>query len=110
MTGIEGKVVAITGASGGIGAATALHLAGRGARLVLGARRTDRLAELADRIVQAGGTAVATQTDVTRGEDLTALVGLAQERFGRLDVLVGNAGDGAISPLDDLRVQEWDRM
>ncbi|MGX7761574.1 SDR family oxidoreductase [Streptomyces angustmyceticus] len=110
MSGIDGKVVAITGASSGIGEATALLLAERGARLVLGARRTERLAELVARIEAAGGTAVRIRTDVTRRADLHALVALAVERFGRLDVLVGNAGAGTISPLDDLRVDEWDRM
>ncbi|WP_310716877.1 SDR family oxidoreductase [Streptomyces lydicus] len=110
MAGIDGKVVAITGASSGIGEATALLLAERGARLVLGARRSERLAEVVARIQQAGGTAVQIRTDVTRREDLPALVALAGERFGRLDVLVGNAGVGTISPLDDLRVDEWDRM
>ncbi|UZJ29839.1 SDR family oxidoreductase [Streptomyces endophytica] len=110
MSGIEGKVVAITGASSGIGEATALLLAERGARLVLGARRSERLAELVGRITAAGGVAVQIRTDVTRREDLKALVALAVERFGRLDVLVGNAGVGTISPLDDLRVEEWDHM
>jgi NADP-dependent 3-hydroxy acid dehydrogenase YdfG len=110
MTGIDGKVVAITGASGGIGEAAALHLAGRGARVVLGARRTERLTDLVDRIAKQGGEAVAVRTDVTRRADLAALVALARDRFGRLDVLVSNAGDGTISPLDDLRVDEWDRM
>ncbi|MFE2228973.1 SDR family oxidoreductase [Streptomyces kronopolitis] len=110
MAGTEGKVVAITGASSGIGEATALLLAERGARLVLGARRTARLAELVARIERAGGSAVQIRTDVTRPEDLHALVALATERFGRLDVLVGNAGVGTISPLDDLRVEEWDHM
>jgi NADP-dependent 3-hydroxy acid dehydrogenase YdfG len=103
-------VVAVTGASSGIGAATALLLAERGARLVLGARRSERLAELVARIERAGGAAVQLRTDVTRREDLHALVALARERFGRLDVLVSNAGAGTISPLDDLRVEEWDRM
>lgn len=110
MSGIDGKAVAITGASGGIGEATALLLAERGARLVLGARRTERLEELVARIEKAGGEAVQIRTDVTRGEDLHALVAVARERFGRLDVLVSNAGLGTISPLDDLRVDEWDRM
>ncbi|MCX4971807.1 SDR family oxidoreductase [Streptomyces sp. NBC_00554] len=110
MSGIDGKVVAITGASGGIGEATALLLAERGARLVLGARRTERLEELVARIEKAGGEAVQIRTDVTRREDLHALVAVARERFGRLDVLVSNAGLGTISPLDDLRVDEWDRM
>ncbi|WP_405931180.1 SDR family oxidoreductase [Streptomyces sp. NBC_00827] len=110
MSGIDGKVVAITGASGGIGEATALLLAERGARLVLGARRTERLEERVARIEKAGGEAVQIRTDVTRREDLHALVAVARERFGRLDVLVSNAGLGTISPLDDLRVDEWDRM
>ncbi|MFD4349571.1 SDR family oxidoreductase [Streptomyces coelicoflavus] len=110
MSGIKGKVVAITGASSGIGEATALLLAERGARLVLGARRSERLAELVARIERAGGTAVRIRTDVTRRDDLQALVALASECFGQLDVLVGNAGVGTISPLDDLRVEEWDHM
>ncbi|WP_411137376.1 SDR family oxidoreductase [Streptomyces sp. C10] len=110
MSGIEGKVVAITGASSGIGEAAALLLAERGARLVLGARRSERLAALVARIEEAGGTAVQIRMDVTRREDLHALVALAGERFGRLDVLVSNAGVGTISPLDDLRVEEWDHM
>jgi NADP-dependent 3-hydroxy acid dehydrogenase YdfG len=107
MSGIEGKVVAITGASGGIGEATAHLLAERGARLVLGARRTDRLSEVAAEI---GGDVAYARTDVVRPEDLHALVRLAQERFGRLDVLISNAGMGTISPLDDLRTDEWDQM
>ncbi|MEU3190729.1 SDR family oxidoreductase [Streptomyces sp. NPDC006992] len=110
MSGIKGKVVAITGASSGIGEATALLLAERGARLVLGARRSERLAELVARIEQSGGTAAHISTDVTRLDDMRALVALADERFGRLDVLVGNAGVGTLSPLDDLRTDEWDEM
>ncbi|MBB5890117.1 SDR family oxidoreductase [Kutzneria kofuensis] len=107
MSGIEGKVVAITGASSGIGEATALLLAEQGARLVLGARREDRLAAVTARI---GGEAACLRTDVTRRDDLHALVALAGDRFGRLDVMVNNAGAGPISPLDDLRVDEWDQM
>jgi NADP-dependent 3-hydroxy acid dehydrogenase YdfG len=108
--GIRGKVVAITGASSGIGEATALLLAGRGARLVLGARRGDRLEALAARITAGGGQAVSVRTDVRRRADLAGLASLAVERFGRLDVLVGNAGIGPISPLDDLRVDDWEAM
>ncbi|MEU8553568.1 SDR family oxidoreductase [Streptomyces anthocyanicus] len=110
MSGIEGKVVAITGASGGIGEASALLLAERGAKVVLGARRPGRLADLALRIGRSGGEAAWIRTDVTRREDVAALVALARERFGRLDVLVGNAGVGLISPLDELRVEDWERM
>jgi NADP-dependent 3-hydroxy acid dehydrogenase YdfG len=110
MSGIDGKVVAITGAGSGIGEATALLLAERGARLVLGGRRSERLADVVERIEKAGGEAVQTRTDVTRRDDLRALVAVAAERFGRLDVLVGNAGSGKISPLDDLRVDEWDEL
>jgi NADP-dependent 3-hydroxy acid dehydrogenase YdfG len=110
MSGIEGKVVAITGASSGIGEATALRLAGRGAKVVLGARRADRLQALAERIERAGGEAAYRLTDVKRRDDLTNLVGLACERFGKLDVLVSNAGVGPISLLDDLRVEDWEEM
>jgi NADP-dependent 3-hydroxy acid dehydrogenase YdfG len=110
MSGTHDKVVAITGASGGIGEATALLLAERGAKLVLGARRTERLEALASRITGAGGEAVHARTDVKRRVDLTALVALAHERFGRLDVLVNNAGIGPISFFDDLRVEEWEEM
>ncbi|MFI5011652.1 MAG: SDR family oxidoreductase [Hyphomicrobiales bacterium] len=108
--GTEGKVVAITGASSGIGEATALLLAERGAKLVLGARRADRLQALATRIMHAGGEAAYARTDVKRREDLSNLVQLACERYGQLDVLVNNAGVGPISPLDELRVEEWEEM
>jgi len=110
MTAIAGKVVAITGASSGIGEATALLLAGRGARLVLGARRSDRLDELTRRIAAAGGEAAGLAVDVRRRDALAALVTLACERYGRLDVLVSNAGVGPISLLDDLRVEDWEEM
>jgi NADP-dependent 3-hydroxy acid dehydrogenase YdfG len=110
MTGIQGKVVAITGASSGIGAAAALLLASRGARVVLGARRLDRLEALARRITDAGGSAALAGVDVRRREDVAGLTALACERFGRLDVLISNAGVGLNSPLDDLRVADWEEM
>ena len=107
---MTGKVIAITGASRGIGAASALLLAGRGAKVVLGARRTEHLESLAKRIMQAGGEAAYVQTDVKRREDLLALVEMACTQFGRLDVLVSNAGIGPISRLDELRVADWEEM
>jgi NADP-dependent 3-hydroxy acid dehydrogenase YdfG len=110
MPGIENKVVVITGASTGIGEATALLLAERGAKVVLGARRADRLEALVARIAEAGGDAAYARTDVKHREDLAALVELARERYGRLDVLVNNAGIGPISALDDLRVDDWEEM
>ncbi|MFJ9032773.1 SDR family oxidoreductase [Streptomyces sp. NPDC102274] len=110
MEGIEGKVVAITGASSGIGEATALLLAERGAKVVLGARRPDRLEELAAHIAEKDGDVAYVRTDVRRREDPAGLVGLACERYGRLDVLVNNAGIMPVSPLDDLRVEDWEDM
>lgn len=110
MTGIRGRVVVIAGASSGIGEATALHLAGRGARLVLGARRAGRLDDLTRRIASAGGAAVAAETDVRRREDVTALVRTARRQFGRLDVMVSNAGSMSVSRFDDLRVDDWELM
>jgi NADP-dependent 3-hydroxy acid dehydrogenase YdfG len=110
MSGIKGKVVAVTGASSGIGETTALLLASRGAKLVLGARRSDLLEALVDRIAGAGGEAIHARTDVTRREDLMNLVKVACARFGKLDVLINNAGIGPISPLDDLRVEDWEQM
>ena len=91
MSGIKNKVVAITGASSGIGEATALLLAERGATVVLGARGLDRLAALADRMVRTGGQAAYAPTDVRRRDDHSALVKLACERYGKLDVFVNIA-------------------
>ena len=110
MSGIEGKVIVITGASSGIGEATALLLAERGATVVLGARGSDRLESLARRIAAARGEAAYAPTDVKRREDLSNLVGLAIERYGKLDVLVNNAGVAPISLLDELRVEDWEEM
>ena len=107
---IRGKVVVITGASSGIGEATALLLAARGAKLVLGARGLDRLEALSARIAQAGGEVMHARTDVKKRADVSALVQLACEQHGRLDVLINNAGFSSLSPLDDLRVEEWEDM
>jgi NADP-dependent 3-hydroxy acid dehydrogenase YdfG len=110
MSRIENKVVAITGASSGIGEATALLLAERGAKVVLGARGSDRLGVLAERIAAAGGDVAYVPTDVKRRDDVFNLVKLACERYGKLDVLFSNAGIMPVSPLDDLRVDDWDEM
>ncbi|NRD68288.1 SDR family oxidoreductase [Corallococcus exiguus] len=110
MSGIQDKVIAITGASSGIGEAAAVLLAGRGAKVVLGARRLERLDPVVERITKAGGEALSARTDVRRREDVAGLVRMARERFGRLDVLINNAGSLATSPLDDLRVDDWEDL
>jgi len=107
---IEGKVVIITGASSGIGEATALLLASRNVKVVLGARRPQLLEALAGRIKELGGEAVWASMDVRRREDVAGLVQLAMERYGRLDVLINNAGISPVSLLDELRVEDWDNM
>lgn len=104
------KVIAITGASSGIGAATARILAARGCSLVLGARRLERLQPVVEEIVSAGGRAIACQMDVSARADVARMVGSALTEFGRLDVFVNNAGIGPISLLDDLKVQDWEAM
>jgi NADP-dependent 3-hydroxy acid dehydrogenase YdfG len=110
MSGIKDKVVVITGASSGIGEATALLLAERGAKVVLGARGLARLEPLADRIAALGSEVAYAPTDVKRRVDLSNLVGLAIERYGKLDVLVNNAGVAPISLLVELRVEDWEEM
>jgi NADP-dependent 3-hydroxy acid dehydrogenase YdfG len=107
---IEGKVVAITGASSGIGEATARHLAALGACVALGARRLERLEAVAAEINAAGGKAKAIAMDVTKKADVDSFVAGAVAAFGRLDVLVNNAGLMAIAPLSEVRTEEWDRM
>jgi NADP-dependent 3-hydroxy acid dehydrogenase YdfG len=110
MSKIQDRVVAMTGASSGIGEATALLLAESGAKVVLGARGSERLEALATRIKNAGGEAAYAPTDVRRRDDLSLLVKLACERYGRLDVLFSNAGVMPVSPLSDLRVEDWEEM
>jgi NADP-dependent 3-hydroxy acid dehydrogenase YdfG len=104
------KVVAVTGASSGIGEATALRLAAQGHHVVLGARRADRLASLAEKIRASGGSADAWRLDVTDRGDVAAFVDAAVDAHGRIDVLVNNAGLMPLSRLDALLVDEWDRM
>ncbi len=110
MSNIEDKVVLITGASSGIGEAAARLLAQRGAKLMLAARRKDRLRAVSDEIEQAGGTVTYQVTDVTDHAQVQELADAALERYGRIDVLVNNAGLMPLSPLDLLKVDEWDRM
>ena len=107
---IEGQVITITGASSGIGRATALELARLGAKLVLGARHEEALVQVVKQIQLAGGEAVYRLTDVSKREDLDHLVGLAQESFGRVDVLFSNAGAMPIGPFDELAVEDWETM
>lgn len=109
-TNIAGKVVIITGASSGLGEATARHLSALGASLVLAARRKDRLDALVQELTEAGGKAVAYTTDVTRVEDVNALIQGAVDTFGKVDVLVNNAGLMSIAPMSEGRIDEWDRM
>ena len=106
--GIEGKIVVITGASSGLGEAAARHLAAQGARLVLGARRTDRLLALARELSL--GEDAAVQTDVTDVEQVRRLVDHAVRLHGRIDVMINNAGLMPQSPLDRLKIDDWDRM
>jgi NADP-dependent 3-hydroxy acid dehydrogenase YdfG len=106
---IEGKVIVITGASSGLGEATARHLAAERATVVLGARRIDRINALADELNKAGGKALAIQTDVTKHAEVKALVDAAVRAYGRVDVLINNAGLMPHSPLERLKIEDWDR-
>lgn len=109
-TTIKGKVVVITGASSGLGEATARLLAAEGARLALGARRLDRIQSLADALTSAGGAAVAVQTDVTQHDQVQRLVDTAVQTYGRLDVILNNAGLMPHSPLERRKIDDWNRM
>ncbi len=107
---IEGKVVVITGASSGLGAATARYLSAAGAKVVLGARRDDRLQELVKELTGKGKEAIAVKTDVTDREQVKKLVDTAIEKYGRIDVMLNNAGLMQQSPLEAFKVDEWDNM
>jgi NADP-dependent 3-hydroxy acid dehydrogenase YdfG len=110
MSNLNGKVVIITGASSGIGEATARLLAKKGAKVVLGARRIDRLTAITKDIHADGGIAEYQALDVTQRSQLEAIVKFAQNKFDRVDVLINNAGVMPLSALDQLKVDEWDRM
>ncbi|MFF2066219.1 SDR family oxidoreductase [Streptomyces sp. NPDC058200] len=107
---VDSKVVLITGASSGIGEATARRLAAAGHRVLLGARRTDRIAAIAEDIRLTGGSADHHELDVTSLDSVRAFVRAAHELHGRVDVLVNNAGVMPLSTLDALKVDEWNRM
>ncbi len=107
---IEGKVVAITGASSGIGKATAELLAAKGAKVVLAARRAEKLELIADAIKKNGGEAVCTEADVTRRDEVQALVNLAVTTFGKIDVMINNAGIAQLHRMEDLDVEGWEQM
>jgi NADP-dependent 3-hydroxy acid dehydrogenase YdfG len=107
---IADKVIAITGASSGIGEATARFLASKGARVVLGARRTNKLDVIVSEIQAAGGEARATALDVTKKAQLVHFIEFAQAQFGQVDVLVSNAGLMPLSMMESLKVDEWDQM
>jgi len=106
---IKDKVIVITGASSGLGLAAARRLAQQGACLVLGARRIERLQQLADELNGEGHRAIAVEADVTRLDDVKRLVDSAVQTFGRVDVMVNNAGLMPISALERLKVEDWER-
>ena len=107
---IQGKVVVITGASSGVGESTARLLAGNGAKVVLGARRKDRIDAVVQDIIAKGGSALGFKTDVTNRTDVEALVQGAIDTHDRIDVIVNDAGIMPIAPMAALKVEEWDRM
>jgi NADP-dependent 3-hydroxy acid dehydrogenase YdfG len=110
VTNATSKTILVTGASSGIGEATARHLARLGHQIVLGARRKDRIAAIVKEILDAGGQAIAIELDVTSLESVKAFVSTACRRYGRADVLVNNAGVAPLSMLEALRVDEWNQM
>ncbi len=110
MLNVENKVIAITGASSGIGEATAKLLAKNGANIVLGARRTEKLKKIVEAIRTQGGTAEFKAVDVTNREDVKAFIHFALDKFGRIDVIYNNAGVMPLSPMNALKVEEWENM
>jgi NADP-dependent 3-hydroxy acid dehydrogenase YdfG len=110
MLNVKNKVIAITGASSGIGEATAILLAQNGAKVVLGARRTEKLEKIVKDICASGGTAEFKAVDVTNREDVKAFIHFAKDKFGRVDVIFNNAGVMLLAPMNTLKVEEWDDM
>ena len=110
MNNIENKVIVITGASSGLGEATARLLAKKGAKVALGARRTEKLEAIVHDIRAEGGQAEFIGMDITKPQEVQALIEKALSAFGQIDVLVNNAGLMSIAPLSELKVDEWDRM
>lgn len=110
MENIKGKVVVITGASSGMGEAAAKHLANLGASVVLGARRADKIEKLAKEINDKDGKSLAIAVDVTKRDQVKQFVDAAVAHFGRVDVILNNAGVMPLSPMDRLNVDEWDTM
>ncbi len=106
---IQGKVIVITGASSGLGEAAARHLSTKGATVVLGARRAERIEALAAELIAGGGKALAVTTDVTHSDQVKRLVDTAVEKYGRIDVMINNAGLMPLSPLERLKIEDWDR-
>jgi NADP-dependent 3-hydroxy acid dehydrogenase YdfG len=107
---IAGKVIVITGSSSGLGEAAARHLSAQGATVVLAARRDDRINKLADELTAAGGKALAVATDVADRAQVKHMVDTAVQTFGRIDVLLNNAGLMPLAPLERLKIDEWDQM
>lgn len=110
MSNMKGKVVVITGASSGLGEATARMLSAEGATVVLGARRGERIEKIADELINKGGRSFALPTDVTDAPQVKKLVDTATEKFGRIDVMINNAGIMPHSPLERLKIGDWDQM
>lgn len=109
MNNITGKVIVITGASSGLGEAAAKHLSKQGATVVLGARRVDRIRALTNEINNNGGKAIGKSTDVTKYEEVKELVDEAVQNYGRIDVIINNAGLMPLSPLERLKINDWNQ-
>ncbi|QEE51019.1 SDR family oxidoreductase [Flavobacterium alkalisoli] len=110
MENIQGKVIAVTGASSGIGEAIARHLSGLGAKVVLGARRTDKLQRITDDIAEKGGVAAYRKLDVTQPDAMKAFVDFTVAEFGTIDVFVNNAGLMPLSMINSYKIGEWHKM